>query len=152
MLFSDFQIIYLSEIFLSYLMCIHFESYLFSLSIAVLFLRLQVLVTSFGELGENEYLDPRTALVAIVDHVKQVSSAVFKKSCTSTSYVNKKVLMTHEFFFLFGLPIFMLLLLNWLRFVQKSDLQLTRNFHLLMLRNSGTLYCSPLYRCFLLNM
>lgn len=99
MLFSDFQIIYLSEIFLSYLMCIHFESYLFSLSIAVLFLRLQVLVTSFGELGENEYLDPRTAQVAIVDHVKQVSSAVFKKSCTSTSYVNKKVLMTHDFFY-----------------------------------------------------
>lgn len=83
------------------------------------FLRLQVLVTSFGELGENEYLDPRTAQVAIVDHVKQVSSAVFKKSCTSTSYVNKKVLMTLDFFFLFGLPIFMLLLLNWLRFVQK---------------------------------
>lgn len=99
MLFSDFQIIYLSEIFLSYLMCIHFESYLFSLSIAVLFLRLQVLVTSFGELGENEYLDPRTAQVAIVDHVKQVSSAVFKKSCTSTSYVNKKVLMTHDLFY-----------------------------------------------------
>lgn len=80
-------------------MCIHFESYLFSLSIAVLFLRLQVLVTSFGELGENEYLDPRTAQVAIVDHVKQVSSAVFKKSCTSTSYVNKKVLMTHDLFY-----------------------------------------------------
>lgn len=80
-------------------MPIHFESYLFSLSIAVLFLRLQVLVTSFGELGENEYLDPRTAQVAIVDHVKQVSSAVFKKSCTSTSYVNKKVLMTHDFFY-----------------------------------------------------
>lgn len=99
MLFSDFQIIYLSEIFLSYLMHIHFESYLFSLFIAVLFLRLQVLVTSFGELGENEYLDPRTAQVAIVDHVKQVSSAVFKKSCTSTSYVNKKVLMTHDLFY-----------------------------------------------------
>lgn len=99
MLFSDFQIIYLSEIFLSCLMRIHFESYLFSLFIAVLFLRLQVLVTSFGELGENEYLDPRTALVAIVDHVKQVSSAVFKKSCTSTSYVNKKVLMTHDLFY-----------------------------------------------------
>lgn len=35
-----------------------------------------VLVTSFGELGENEYLDPRTALVAIVDHVKQVCTEV----------------------------------------------------------------------------
>lgn len=80
-------------------MRIHFESYLFSLFIAVFFLRLQVLVTSFGELGENEYLDPRTAQVAIVDHVKQVSSAVFKKSCTSTSYVNKKVLMTHDLFY-----------------------------------------------------
>ncbi|KAA8536837.1 hypothetical protein F0562_029315 [Nyssa sinensis] len=31
-----------------------------------------VLVTSFGELNENEYLDPRTAQVAIVDHVKQL--------------------------------------------------------------------------------
>lgn len=99
MLFSDFQIIYLSEILLSYLIRIRFASYLLSLSIAVLFLRLQVLVTSFGELGENEYLDPRTAQVAIVDHVKQVSSAGFKKSCTSTSYVNKKVLMTHDFFY-----------------------------------------------------
>lgn len=35
-----------------------------------------VLVTSFGELGENEYLDPRTAQVAIVDHVKQVCTEV----------------------------------------------------------------------------
>ncbi|MCI04460.1 F-actin-capping protein subunit alpha, partial [Trifolium medium] len=31
-----------------------------------------VLVTSFGELEDNAYLDPRTAQVAIVDHVKQV--------------------------------------------------------------------------------
>ncbi|KAK4801989.1 hypothetical protein SAY86_000192 [Trapa natans] len=30
-----------------------------------------VLITSFGELEENEFLDPRTAQVAIVDHVKQ---------------------------------------------------------------------------------
>lgn len=34
---------------------------------------MQVLVTSFGEISENEYLDPRTAQVAVVDHVKQVS-------------------------------------------------------------------------------
>ena len=34
---------------------------------------MQVLVTSFGELEDNVYLDPRTAQVAIVDHVKQVS-------------------------------------------------------------------------------
>jgi hypothetical protein len=33
---------------------------------------LQVLVTSYNELDENEFLDPRTAQVAIVDHVKQV--------------------------------------------------------------------------------
>ncbi|GLT90226.1 hypothetical protein SLE2022_081700 [Rubroshorea leprosula] len=31
-----------------------------------------VLITSYGELDKNEYLDPRTAQVAIVDHVKQV--------------------------------------------------------------------------------
>lgn len=31
-----------------------------------------VLVTSYGEIDKNEYLDPRTAQVAIVDHVKQV--------------------------------------------------------------------------------
>ncbi|KAJ7977935.1 F-actin-capping protein subunit alpha [Quillaja saponaria] len=35
-----------------------------------------VLVTSFGELDENSYLDPRTAQVAIVDHVKQVCTRV----------------------------------------------------------------------------
>ncbi|KAJ6928690.1 hypothetical protein NC652_012731 [Populus alba x Populus x berolinensis] len=32
----------------------------------------EVLVTSYNELDENEFLDPRTAQVAIVDHVKQV--------------------------------------------------------------------------------
>ncbi|KAM7478245.1 hypothetical protein LguiA_026458 [Lonicera macranthoides] len=35
-----------------------------------------VLVTSFGEISKNEYLDPRTAQVAIVDHVKQVCTEV----------------------------------------------------------------------------
>ncbi|KAJ4719446.1 F-actin-capping protein subunit alpha [Melia azedarach] len=35
-----------------------------------------VLVTPFGELDENEYLDPRTAQVAIVDHVKQACTEV----------------------------------------------------------------------------
>lgn len=30
-----------------------------------------VLITSSGELSETEYLDPRTAQVAIIDHVKQ---------------------------------------------------------------------------------
>lgn len=34
---------------------------------------MQVLVTSFSEISEHEYLDPRTAQVAVVDHVKQVS-------------------------------------------------------------------------------
>ena len=34
---------------------------------------MQVLVTSFGELEGNAFLDPRTAQVATVDHVKQVS-------------------------------------------------------------------------------
>ncbi|RVW83133.1 F-actin-capping protein subunit alpha [Vitis vinifera] len=35
-----------------------------------------VLVTSFSELDKNEYLDPRTAHVAIIDHVKQVCTEV----------------------------------------------------------------------------
>ena len=35
---------------------------------------LQVLVTSFGELDGDAFLEPRTAQVAIVDHVKQVST------------------------------------------------------------------------------
>ncbi|KAA3472644.1 F-actin-capping protein subunit alpha-like [Gossypium australe] len=35
-----------------------------------------VLVTSYGELQGNEYLDPKTAQVAIVDHVKQVCTEV----------------------------------------------------------------------------
>ncbi|CAK9157748.1 unnamed protein product [Ilex paraguariensis] len=30
-----------------------------------------VLVTSFSEIDKNDYLDPRTAQVAILDHVKQ---------------------------------------------------------------------------------
>ncbi|XP_057961145.1 F-actin-capping protein subunit alpha isoform X1 [Malania oleifera] len=35
-----------------------------------------VLISSFSELDENEYLDPRTAQVATVDHVKQVCTEV----------------------------------------------------------------------------
>ncbi|KAH8490867.1 hypothetical protein H0E87_023120 [Populus deltoides] len=35
-----------------------------------------VLVTSYNELEENEFLDPRTAQVATVDHVKQVCTDV----------------------------------------------------------------------------
>ncbi|KAK8689096.1 hypothetical protein V6N13_087823 [Hibiscus sabdariffa] len=35
-----------------------------------------VLVTSYGELQDNEYLDPKTAQVVIVDHVKQVCKRV----------------------------------------------------------------------------
>ncbi|GMN43910.1 hypothetical protein TIFTF001_013109 [Ficus carica] len=31
-----------------------------------------VIISSFAELGKNEFLDPRTAQVAIIDHVKQV--------------------------------------------------------------------------------
>jgi len=34
----------------------------------------QVIITTFNEITENEYLDPRTAQVAVVDHVKQVIS------------------------------------------------------------------------------
>ncbi|KAL5713037.1 hypothetical protein ACHQM5_015153 [Ranunculus cassubicifolius] len=35
-----------------------------------------VLITTYGELTETEYLDPRTAQVAIVDHVKQICTEV----------------------------------------------------------------------------
>ncbi|KAL6132726.1 hypothetical protein ACLB2K_064965 [Fragaria x ananassa] len=35
-----------------------------------------VLVTSYGELSGTEYLDPRTAHVAVVDHIKQVCTDV----------------------------------------------------------------------------
>ncbi|KAJ8772034.1 hypothetical protein K2173_027211 [Erythroxylum novogranatense] len=35
-----------------------------------------VLLTSYNDLGENQFLDPRTAQVAIVDHVKQVCTEV----------------------------------------------------------------------------
>lgn len=38
-----------------------------------LLLLFQVIISSFSEVSDNEYLDPRTAQVAIVDHVKQVS-------------------------------------------------------------------------------
>lgn len=33
----------------------------------------QVIVTSFGQLNETEFIDPRTAQVAVVDHIKQAS-------------------------------------------------------------------------------
>lgn len=35
-----------------------------------------VIVSSYSEINENEYLDPRTAQVAIVDHVKQICTKV----------------------------------------------------------------------------
>lgn len=35
-----------------------------------------LLITSFSEIGENEYIDPRTAQIAKVDHVKQVCTEV----------------------------------------------------------------------------
>ncbi|KAB1202194.1 F-actin-capping protein subunit alpha [Morella rubra] len=35
-----------------------------------------VLITTFGELKEHEFLDPRTAQVAIVDHIRQVCTGV----------------------------------------------------------------------------
>lgn len=35
-----------------------------------------ILVTSFSEISENEYLDPRTAQVAVIDHVKQTCTDV----------------------------------------------------------------------------
>ncbi|KAF6174429.1 hypothetical protein GIB67_024451 [Kingdonia uniflora] len=35
-----------------------------------------VLITTFGEFSDTEYLDPRTAQVATIDHVKQVCTKV----------------------------------------------------------------------------
>ena len=46
---------------------------------------IQVIISSFSEVSENEYLDPKTAQVAIVDHVKQVSSLPVILSCTCLS-------------------------------------------------------------------
>ncbi|WZY74276.1 hypothetical protein YC2023_006516 [Brassica napus] len=43
---------------------------------AFLLLLPQVIVSSYSEITENEYLDPRTAQVAIVDHVKQICTKV----------------------------------------------------------------------------
>lgn len=37
------------------------------------FLCEQVIVTSYGQLNETEFIDPRTAQVAVVDHIKQAS-------------------------------------------------------------------------------
>jgi hypothetical protein len=34
--------------------------------------RVQIIITTYGELDKNNYLDPRTAQVATVDHIKQV--------------------------------------------------------------------------------
>jgi hypothetical protein len=33
--------------------------------------RAQIIITTYGELDKNNYLDPRTAQVATVDHIKQ---------------------------------------------------------------------------------
>jgi hypothetical protein len=44
---------------------------------------LQIIITTYGELDKNNYLDPRTAQVATVDHVKQV----VLKDVTGTAHV-----------------------------------------------------------------
>ncbi|KAM1490399.1 hypothetical protein ACFXTO_033530 [Malus domestica] len=36
-----------------------------------------VIITSYGELGETEFIDPRTAQVAVVNHTKQASVFIF---------------------------------------------------------------------------
>lgn len=45
-----------------------------------------MLITPYNELDKNEYLDPRDAQVATVNHVKQVSSATSRLS-TYTIFV-----------------------------------------------------------------
>ncbi|KAL8028920.1 hypothetical protein ABFS82_14G191600 [Erythranthe guttata] len=51
----------------------------------------EVMVTSFSEIDKNEYLDPRTAQVAIIDHVKQVieDARPAKDEELSSSYVEE---------------------------------------------------------------
>jgi hypothetical protein len=56
---------------------------------------MQVLVTSFGELEDNAFLDPRTAQVAIVDHVKQVS--VFVSTPIDFDLIDFRFLVKNEY-------------------------------------------------------
>lgn len=64
---------------------------------------MQVLVTSFSEVSENEYIDPRTAQVAVVDHVKQVSCSFFKLSA-SYSLVIGFYSFSVQYLFIFNSP------------------------------------------------
>lgn len=61
---------------------LYFSFFIFLFLFKFVLLCMQVLVTSFSEVSENEYIDPRTAQVAVVDHVKQVSCSFFKLSAS----------------------------------------------------------------------
>ncbi|XP_027351132.1 F-actin-capping protein subunit alpha-2-like [Abrus precatorius] len=53
-----------------------------------------VLVTSFGELERNAFLDPRTTQVAVVDHVKQEENKKYNVLKTKRRYVVSTLLAT----------------------------------------------------------
>lgn len=67
-----------------------------------------MLVTSFGEISKNEYLDPRTAQVAIVDHVKQVSLC---PSSLCIAFLNS-LIYKHKLIFVSELKLFTNLILT----------------------------------------
>lgn len=56
-------------------------------------MRFQVLITTFGEIDEIEYLDPRSYQVAIVNHVKQV---IFIPSPTILPFVFSYITMLKQ--------------------------------------------------------
>lgn len=53
------------------------------------------MVTPFSEIDKNEYIDPRTAQVAIVDHVKQVRPVVVPMNTNSLHLQDYNVLLTN---------------------------------------------------------
>lgn len=69
-LFYSFCCMYLCSwlFFLKYMELCAYMDYIYLSSLCE-----QVIVTSFGQLNETEFIDPRTAQVAVVDHIKQAS-------------------------------------------------------------------------------
>ena len=58
---------------------------------------MQIIIATYGELDRNNYLDPRTAQVATVDHIKQVNIALTHYD--SLAILNRSVVQTVQLMF-----------------------------------------------------
>ena len=58
---------------------------------------LQIIIATYGELDRNNYLDPRTAQVATIDHIKQVMLHITHHD--SPAILNRSVVQTVQLMF-----------------------------------------------------